>query len=244
MQLKDSKKIEWTLVTGGAKGLGAHICVRLARAGFPILVHYYQSQYDAQKIVEACSNEGVSAQLIYGDFSTLDSTQAFVSECLIRFPDIKNLINNVGSYLIKPLLDTSFQEWSAIFQTNLHVPFVLSQALVHTIRQYRGNIINIGVTGLSSQRVDIRRGAYKIAKGALLMMTKTLAKELSPDIRVNMISPGILENSVDLKEHLNVLPLGRPVSFEEVARVLLFLIDENSAYITGQNIEVSGGIGL
>jgi NAD(P)-dependent dehydrogenase (short-subunit alcohol dehydrogenase family) len=237
--------MEWTLVTGGAKRLGAEICQGLAKQGLPILIHYKTGETEAKKVAQVCRALGVDAEIVQGDLSSMLSTQQFIEHCLVRYPAIKNLINNVGNYLVKSAGETSFQEWEALFQTNLHAPFALSRAFLPSLLQHRGNIINIGTAGMGCIRAEVCRTAYSMTKMCLLMLTKSLARELaSSHVRVNMVSPGYLENAVDLPEKMPELSMQRPAKLQEVVRVIGFLLDEKSGYITGQNIEVSGGIAL
>jgi NAD(P)-dependent dehydrogenase (short-subunit alcohol dehydrogenase family) len=235
----------WTLVTGGSKRLGAEICRTLAQRGHSLLVHYYTGEKEALEVVRECRSLQVEAECIYGDFSNLDSLQTFIRTCKKRFPEIKNLINNVGPYLLKAGSETTIEEWMAIFQANLHVPFALDHAFISSISLNRGSIIHLGVVGLNGIRSDTKRTAYMSAKIALYQLTKSLAKELaSEQVRVNMVSPGYLDNAVDLPEDLHALPMKRPASLHEAARVIAFLLDEESRYITGQNIEIGGGVNL
>ncbi len=234
----------WTLVTGGARRLGAELCLALAAEGKPVLIHYCASLSEAQQVAAACRRYGVAAELIQGDFSTPASTAEFIERCLKQFPGIKHLINNVGSYLIKPVLETSMEEWLALFQTNLHAPFALSRAFMPALRSLKGNIINIGVAGVGSMHVDNIHPAYRMAKMALWMLTKTLARELAKDqVRVNMVSPGYIDNSV-MADDIEKIPMQRAARVSEVARVVSFLLQDDSEYLTGQNIEVGGGVGL
>ncbi len=235
--------MKWTLVTGGSKRLGANICLALASQGDSILVHYRNSKQQAEDIASQCRKLGVEAKTIQGDFSSMESTRSFIQNCMKLYPEIKTLINNVGNYLVKPACETTPEEWCELFQTNLNAPFALCQALIPSLKAYRGNIINIGVTGINNIHAEVKRTAYSATKMALLMLTKSLARELaSSHVRVNMVSPGYLENAVDLAEA--VFPMQRPAYMDEVSRVILFLLNEENSYITGQNIEVGGGIGL
>jgi NAD(P)-dependent dehydrogenase (short-subunit alcohol dehydrogenase family) len=235
--------MKWTLVTGGSKRLGAAICRSLAAEGYPILIHYCTSRQEAEEVAAECRNYGVESQTIQGDFSSLESTLKFVTTCQHHYPDIKFLINNVGNYLIKSASKTSPEEWNALFQVNVNAPFALCQAFISSLQSCQGSIVNIGVAGANQLHADIKRTAYLATKMSLLMLTKSLARELaSTGVRVNMVSPGVLENAVDLSDVS--LPLQRPASLEEVVRVVSFLLNDANRYITGQNIEVSGGIGL
>jgi NAD(P)-dependent dehydrogenase (short-subunit alcohol dehydrogenase family) len=235
----------WTLVTGAAKGLGAEICLTLADQGFPILVHYNTSYEEANALVTACRKKGVRAESIQGDLTSSKTTQDFIKEVLVKFPHINVLINNVGNYLIQTALNTSIEKWSELFETNLHAPFALCQALSPTLKSHKGSIINIGTAGLTAIRSDTRAPAYNITKMGLLLLTKSLAKELAPfDVRVNMVSPGRLANSIDLPVDLSSIPMKRLGTLTEVSQVVAFLLEKGNDYITGQNIEVAGGLGL
>lgn len=233
----------WTLVTGGAKRLGAEICLGLAKKGYDVIVHYHTSAAEAAHVVEACRRSGVKAEKISGDFSSTASTERFAAECLHRFPDIANLINNVGSYQLETILQTSAVQWDTLFQTNLHAPFTLIKALAPSLIRAQGSIINIGVAGIGHVRSQAKAGPYGIAKAGLWMLTKTLARELAPEqVRVNMVSPGMLDISIDLDAV--ALPMSRPGTTEEVTNAILFLLEPANRYITGQNIEVAGGYAL
>lgn len=234
----------WTLVTGGAKRLGATICRTLAKQGHPIVVHYHTSYAEALEVVESCRQLGVRAECIQGDFSSPESTLQFAQEFLNRFSTVNNLINNVGNYLVKSALNTPSKEWQELFQVNFHAPVVLIQALIPAIKESQGNILNIGVSGLNTLRANQHTTAYSMTKMCLLMLTRSLAKELaSANVRVNMVSPGQLEISVDKPNDPAAMLMHRFGTTEELAQVVAFLL-EKGQYITGQNIEVAGGFGL
>ena len=236
--------VKWTLVTGGAKRLGAEICQTLAASGHNIVVHYHNSHDDAINVQAACKKLGVEAELLQGDFSTQETTQKFIDAYLSQFTETEHLINNVGNYLIKSALNMPLKEWYDLFQTNLHAPFALIQALTPSLKKQQGSIVNIGIAGMNHLPADTYATAYSITKASLLMLTKSVAKELAPDhVRVNMVSPGYIDNAVDLPDPSR-LPMGRPATTQEVARAVEFLINKDNAYITGQNIEVSGGVRL
>lgn len=239
-----NKALSWTLVTGGAKGLGAEICLTLAKEGLPVLIHYRSSHREASEIVEIC-RQYAPAGKIQGDFSNSDSLNQFNETLHQQSYEVKNLINNVGSYLVKPALDYTQEELSQLFQTNLYAPYALIQSLIPGLKKLQGNIINIGVAGINALRADTYSIAYTMAKTSLGMLTKSLAKELAPSfVKVNMVSPGYLENAVDLPKDPSSLPMKRPAVFREVADVIAFLLKEENSYVTGQNIEIAGGVRL
>lgn len=237
--------MKWTLVTGGAKNLGAAICIELARQGHAVVVQYKNSVNEAQHTVQECRKYKVAAECIQGDFSSLESTQNFIEAYREKFLETQNLINNVGNFLTGSILKTSADQWYDLFQTNLHAPFLLTKSLLPSLKKYEGSIVNIGVAGLNSGRANLHSTVYAMTKTGLLMLTKSLALELAPDhVRVNMVSPGYLENSVDLPKDLAKIPMGRLGKNQEAAEAVAFLLSDKALYITGQNLEVAGGTQL
>lgn len=235
----------WTLVTGGAKRLGAEICTVLAEEKHNILVHYLSSAHEAKEVVKACREMGVEAELIKGDFSTKEKTEAFIKEVLTHHPDIENLINNVGNFVVGSALKITPKVWYDLFQTNFHTPIALIQGLMPSIRKCHGSVINIGTAGMGSMRADIKYAPYTSTKAALLWLTKSLARELAPDgVRVNMVSPGQLDISVELSIDVSSIPMRRAGTCKEAAQIVAFLLRRENNYITGQNIEVAGGLSL
>lgn len=235
--------IPWTLVTGGGQGLGAVICKTLAQQGHNIVVHYNTSAKEAAKVVKDCRKYGVEAELIQGDFSTPRSTQKFIKQFLDQFSAAHILINNAGDYINKPLLETTQEEWLKLYQVNFHAPMALMTALAPGIKKSEGSIVNIGVSGLHTMQANVVNTAYGATKLSLWLATKALSRELAPfQVRVNMVSPGQLENSVDRPTDPSRLPMRRLGKKLEVAKAIAFLLSDDSAYITGQNLDISGAI--
>ncbi|MGA8165141.1 MAG: SDR family oxidoreductase [Waddliaceae bacterium] len=235
----------WALVTGGAKRLGAEICRTLAKNGYDVLIHYRRSAHEAQDIQQRCLRYGVRAETLQGDFSTTESMQTFIKELKAQYPKIAIVINNVGNFFAGSALQTPLEEGMALFQLNLHTPLALIQALIPSLKTEQGSVINIGMAGINSIKADEKYTLYRMAKMSLLMLTKSLAKELaSSHVRVNMVSPGELTISSSLSQTRSLLPMQRAATVEEVAKVVAFLLSPDSAYITGQNIEVAGGLAL
>lgn len=234
--------MNWTLVTGGARGLGAEVCKRLAKQGHSLIIHYNTSESEAQKLADSCREFGIAVHLVQGSFTTKESTKKVIEDVLDLNLPIKNLVNNVGHYIIESLLNTTENDWYDLFTINVHAPFLFIKGLSDNIIRQQGAIINIGVAGLQSQ-ADTYSAAYTITKQALLGMTKSLAKELSSQhVTVNMISPGYMVNSIDLPEDLSKIPMQRAVELSEVAETVMYLLGDSAKNITGQNIEVSGGV--
>lgn len=234
----------WTLVTGGARRLGAEICKTLAEQHHDIIVHYKSSKQDAEDVASSCCSRGVKAEIIQGDFSSYESTERFVKEIRERFSTVSHLINNVGNYENGLVSQTLPHHWNALFQVNLHATQTIIQGLLPTIIQSQGCIVNIGVAGIESMRVAKSCGVYSMTKIGLLAFTRALAFELaSHNVTVNMVSPGQMEISVN-KPEPNALPMRRFGTQNEVAKVIAFLLNKENHYITGQNIEIAGGYAL
>ncbi|WP_075882625.1 SDR family NAD(P)-dependent oxidoreductase [Candidatus Protochlamydia sp. W-9] len=232
----------WTLVTGGAKRLGAHLCYALAEQGYSVVVHYNKSEQEAKDVVKKCQEIGVEAAAIQGDFSSNEAIQDFTKRYLLEFKETTNLINNVGNYFVRSGLQTPLSDWMALFQINLHAPFILIQKMIPSLLESKGQIINLGVSGLYENPAGIYSTAYRMTKSCLWMLTKSLSVELaSKGVRVNMVSPGQTDFSVDLQHQKHKLPMNRPCECKEISRVITFLLHPDSVYITGQNIEIAGG---
>lgn len=235
----------WTLVTGGAKRLGAEICLELAKSGHKVIVHYKSSKKQAIEVAEKCRRFGTEAEIIEGSFDSFEEIEAFIITFKEHFSSLSALINNVGNYVVSPLLDTETKNWQQLFQLNVHAPFLLTKAFAPMLIEAGGSVVNMGVSGLLKNGVNTFSPAYYLAKDCLWNLTRTCALELSEkNVRVNMVSPGMLDISVDLDHFLKVLPMHRPASCLEVIRAVQFLLDPQNSYITGQNIEVAGGLGL
>lgn len=233
------------LVTGAAKGLGRELSISLGKRGYPLLLHYNKSEEEVFALQSELLAYGVKSERIAGDFSTLEGIDDFLNRLSAMELKVKYLVNNVGLYARKSLLQTSKSEWLSLFNANLHLPFLLCQTLAPLISEEKGAIANVGVAGLRSRASTNYDSAYTITKEALYYMTKMLAKELvKSGVTVNMISPGYLPNSVDKPRDPDLLPMGRCVAFSEVADLLLYLFSEQGKSITGQNIEVAGGVAL
>jgi NAD(P)-dependent dehydrogenase (short-subunit alcohol dehydrogenase family) len=223
--------MNWTPITGAGCNLGAEIAVCLAEHGHNILIHYNRSLTRAEEVAKSCRIFGVRAEIIQGDFSTRQRVEAFATALLSQLCDVKIVINNMGNYLKKSASETSIEEWEEIFQSNLFTPIALNQALIPSVIKLKGNVINIETSGISLKANPINI-AYISAKRALLLFTKTLAKQLAPW----QVETSVIE--------VKGIPMGRDATFKDVNRVILFLLKKSNRYLTRQNIEVASGLGL
>lgn len=228
--------MSWVVVTGAPHGIGAATSRRLSSIGRSVIVHYHADQAGAEEVAKECGGIAIG-----GDLSSLEGVTEFAKECLTR--PIAGLVSNVGPYLQKKLLQTTAEEVAHLFQTNLFAPMELVRHFSSSLIAHQGRVVHLGLSGLSPFRDDRRAAAYRLSKLALWGYTRAIAAELAPKgVTVNMVSPGQAEGSVDLGQVS--LPMGRPAAHEEIAlaAVQFFLPEAN--YITGQNIEVSGGYAL
>lgn len=238
-------EIPWTLVTGASKRLGAEIVKQLAHQGHAVVIHYNTSEQDAYALLKQLTAMNAPAAIIQGSFDVRSDIEDFIDRYTKQFKRTKYLINNVGNYVLESMLRTPFNTVESLFFTNVFAPLLLAQGLAGSIIQECGSILNIGVSGLRCGKADVESPIYTMTKQTLLSQTLSLAKELGPHgVSVNMVSPGRLENSVDRGKGAQAIAMQRMGTVEEVARAVSFLLDDANRYITGQNIDVSGGLNL
>ena len=230
------------LVTGGSGGIGSAICREFASRGYFVGVHYNSNQQSAQSLAEEIGGVAVGF-----DLRDPKQTQLAIGEFVKRAGGIDVLVNNAGvAQNIKPLIDTSEEEFDEVFSANVKGVFVATKAVLPHMLEKGGNIINVssmwGLVGASCE------GVYSASKAAVIGLTKSLAKEYaSANIRVNAVAPGLINTKMNdcLSEEdknlaLEEIPLGRIGCTEEVAKTVVFLCEEGT-FITGEVINVSGG---
>ncbi len=235
----------FTLVTGAAHGIGAAICRKLAGEGHNVLVHYCSSKEAADTLVQECRDLGVEAQGLWGDFSTEAGVADFLSQHCASLQDVRHLVNNVGPIITAGVTETSWVEWQKLFELNLFAPMALIQGVLESIIQARGAIVNLGVAGVEHYYPDKGTSAYFAAKEALWAATRSLARELAPrGVRVNMVSPGYVGTTSVAPPPSMQLPMERMGTPQEIAEAVAFFLSELNGYVTGQNIDVAGGVRL
>jgi 3-oxoacyl-[acyl-carrier protein] reductase len=234
--------VKRALVTGSCVRTGRAIALRLARERWHVCVHGKPSALgDAEETARMCREAGGGASIHLHDISCLEGCAALADS--LDIPSLDLLVHNVGIYATGALLETGPAAWDALLRTNLDAPFHLNRLLVDRMPA-GSSIVSLGYVGLGRLAATTRTGAYSISKTALLLMTRCLALELGPrGIRVNMVSPGQLENSVDLPGDIaDRVPLGRAGRVEEIAEAVVWIASEKASYITGQDLEVAGGL--
>jgi pteridine reductase len=236
------------LITGGAKRLGAAIGRRLHAAGADVVVHYHQSRPAADALVaEFEALRAGSALAVRADLHDVARLPDLAQAAVARFGRLDVLVNNASTFYPTPVGSITLQQFDDLVGTNLRAPLFLSQAATPALRESRGLIINM--VDIHGRRPLKAHPVYSSAKAGLVMLTKSLARELGPEIRVNGIAPGPVlwpERDLDaaLKEEIVArTALKRSGSPDDIARAAYFFAAE-APYVTGQVIAVDGGRSL
>ncbi len=234
------------LVTGGSGLIGSAICEALANEGLHVFVHANQNPDNAKEVVEKIQSNGQFAEAVCFDVSDCEAT----SECLDKILEsgpIQVIINNAGLHDDATMAGMSYQQWDKVIQTTLNGFFNVTQPLLlPMIRTRWGRIISISsITGVAGNRGQTN---YAAAKSGLHGASKSLSKEVaSRGITVNVVAPGIIE-SPSTEEHFsdidvnNLIPMKRKGTPQEIGDVVAFLASEKASYISGQVINVNGGM--
>jgi pteridine reductase len=236
------------LVTGAARRLGAAIVRALHAAGAAVVVHHRRSAAEAGALVaELNAARPGSATTTACDLRDLDALPALVDAALRRFGRLDVLVNNASTFYPTPIGEVTVTQWDDLMATNLRAPLFLSQAAAPALRATQGSIINI--VDIHGERPLREHTVYSAAKAGLAMLTRSLARELGPQIRVNGIAPGpVLWPEAGLPDAVKAgiidkTALKRMGTPEDVARAALYLAAE-APYVTGQIIVVDGGRSL
>lgn len=225
------------LVTGGGKGLGRQIAIELARAGATVIINYRSDKLAAEETLLLVQEFSASSRIIQADVTQPPEVDRLFESIRSDYGEVDILINNVGDFIFKPLMETSDSEFSVTIESNLHAAFFCSRRVLESMGPGYGRIINIGAVGADRLLLRKRTAPYYIAKTGLFMLTKILSLECGEGTTVNMVSPGVLPNGIR--------PDGaRVVAYEDVTRAVLFLAGEDAKEVNGANIEVSGGWSL
>ena len=238
------------LVTGAAKRIGAAISRHLHRRGFNVALHYGRSRQEAATLaIELNAERANSAVIFQADITDLDAVTSLAEAVESHWGRVDTLVNNASTFYPTPLADATATQWAELIDSNLKGAFFLARALAPALRQQRGSIVNITDINVRHPLKDYP--IYCIAKAGKAMLTRSLARDLAPEINVNGVAPGSIlwpEGAAamddDAKNQLLAqIPLGRPGTPEDIAEMVGFLAAA-PGYLTGQIIAVDGGLSL
>jgi pteridine reductase len=235
----------WVLVTGAAKRIGASIATALHEAGANVAIHYFSSEAPANALAAKLNAQRPSSAFTIGaDLRNVPSLEAMVQQVLERTGRLDVLVNNASNFYPTRLGSITEEHWHDLIDSNLKAPLFLSQAALTPLREARGSIINI--VDVHARRPLRDHPVYGAAKAGLAMLTRSLAKDLGPEIRVNGVAPGaILWPESGMSEELRrsiirQTALKRAGEPEDIAAAVLFLV-RDAPYVTGEIIAVDGG---
>jgi len=233
------------LITGAARRIGAAIASSVHQSGASVAIHYRESAVEAAALAQRLNAERPdSAAIFKADLVNVAGLPELVAEIVNWHGQLDILVNNASSFYPTPPGEITEAQWDDLIGSNLKAPLFLSQAALPELRKSQGAIVNI--VDIHAQRPLRDHAVYGAAKAGLAMLTRSLAKDLAPEVRVNGVSPGAIlwpedELSETAKESiLGQIPLERAGNPDDVAACVLFLL-RDAAYVTGQIIAVDGG---
>ena len=234
------------LITGGAKRVGAAICRRLHGAGANLMLHYRASAGEARLLQAELNHQRKdSVALIQADLLDLGKVPSLIDQTVQSFGRLDALINNAASFYPTPIGEITLEDWENLIGADLRAPLFISQAAAPALKKTLGAIVNI--TDIHAERPLKNYILYSIAKAGLVGLTRSLARELAPEIRVNAVAPGPIlwpdDDAFDELSRQRIIshtPLRREGTPEDIAKAVHFLLTE-ATYVTGETINVDGG---
>ncbi len=234
------------LITGGAKRVGAAICRRLHAGGATLMLHYRESAGEARLLQAELNNQRKdSVALIQADLLDLGKLQSIVDQTVQTHGKLDALVNNASSFFQTPVGEITAAQWEDLIGTNLRAPLFLSQAAAPALKKTQGAIVNI--TDIHADRPLKNYVVYSVAKAGLVGLTRSLARELAPEVRVNAVAPGPIlwpdDATFDELSRQRIIShtlLRREGTPEDIAKAVYFLLAD-ATYVTGDTINVDGG---
>ena len=243
--MADSPQV--ALITGAAKRIGATIAKHLHTEGFNIIIHYGSAKKDADNMVQTLNTlRHGSAVALQANLCDISQVNQLAKSALTQWGSLSLLVNDASSFYPTPLGTITQDDWTSLVGSNVKGPLFLSQALAPALQATSGNIINM--IDMHIDRPLMNHSVYSLAKTALASLTRSLATELAPTVRVNGVAPGAIlwpERSLTDSEKqllLSSIPLGSMGTADDIAQAVCFL--NKARYITGQTLYVDGGRSL
>lgn len=237
------------LITGSSRGIGKQIAIKLAKNGYNIVVNYVNKNEEVEKTIEELKQFGVEVLEAQGDISNYEQSEKIVNSTIEKFGQIDVLVNNAGITKDMLIMRMKKEDFTKVIDVNLVGTFNITKNVIpHMMKKRTGRIINISsVVGISGNAGQCN---YAASKAGIIGFTKSLAKELaSRNILVNAVAPGFIETNMtdvlqeNVKEEIKKqIPLKRIGKAEDVANAVYFLTSEESSYITGQVLQIDGGM--
>lgn len=235
----------WALITGAGRRIGACIARTLHAAGAGVVIHYRGSKGPALKVASELNEVRAGSAITVGaDLLDIGGLRTVLEEVLDQTGRLDALVNNASSFYPTPLGRITEDQWDDLIGTNLKAPLFLSQTCTPRLREAGGSIVNI--VDIHAVRPLRDHAVYGPAKAGLAMLTRSLARDLAPDVRVNGVAPGAIlwpeDEMTDATKNkiIRQVPMGRPGEPEDIADCVLYLL-RDAAYVTGQIIAVDGG---
>jgi 3-oxoacyl-[acyl-carrier protein] reductase len=238
------------IVTGASRGIGRAIAKKLAEEGARVVVNYNSSSKEAEDLQREITESGGEALLFKADVSISRDVQSMVEATIAKFGRVDILVNNAGIIFRKRILESTEEEWDRTLDVNLKSVYLCSKAVAPImIGQKRGKIVNISsISGVNSPPSAVEVPDYTASKAGVIGLTRALAVDLAPTINVNVVCPGAIETDMlaQMSEQarsgrMAETPLTRFGRPEEIAAAVLYLASDDSDFVTGETLVVSGG---
>lgn len=236
-------------VTGGSRGIGKEVALKFAEKGYNVVINYVSEKTNIDKLKEEFESKGIKSLIVRADVTNKDEIEILVKKAIEEFGSIDVLVNNAGITKDGLLMRMNEEDFDKVIEINLKGTYIVTKVVTkYMMKKRRGSIINLSsVVGVSGNAGQCN---YSASKAGIIGFTKSIAKELaSRNIRANAVAPGFIETdmtavlSEEVKENIyNQIPLKRMGTAKEVAELIYFLGSEKSSYITGQVINVDGGM--
>ncbi|MFC6905200.1 SDR family NAD(P)-dependent oxidoreductase [Halalkalicoccus tibetensis] len=228
------------LVTGSAIGLGRALTLACAERGADVAVHYNTSEGAAREVREHAREAGAEATTVRADVTDPGAVDRLFGTVEDALGPVDVLVNNVGAFAPQHWEEMEFGTWQRVMETNVNATYLCSKRALPGMRERGwGRIVNVGYASAEKGLTNPKNAPYFMAKTSVLQFTRMLAADTESDgITVNAVSPYVIENSDEFPDEL---PRDRPASFEDVVQAVFTFLEEGSDYISGANLEVSGG---